>query len=88
MSWTEDDERQLRRLLLIEKEWEQHANPAMPALQPPAPAETKEKSAKPRESKPAENEPPRGFIDKWCDKFAPGSDRPSGKALGKRSWMD
>jgi len=79
-----NEELELERLLLIMEHWETIANPAMPALQPPAPAETNEKSAKPRESKPAAIEPVRDFIDRIC---GPGSDKPSGKILGKDSWM-
>ena len=84
MNWTEDDERQLQRLLLIEKHWEEMMNPPTPALQPPAPAETHEKSAKPHESKSVAIEPARDFIDRICPE---GSDKPSGQALGKWHWM-
>jgi hypothetical protein len=76
---------ELEKLLLILE----FAQPDSPVVAPavPEPAETKEKTAKPCESKTAENEPPRGFIDRWCDKLAPGSDRPSGCARGKDDWM-
>jgi len=85
MSWTEDDERQLQRLLLIEKEWEKHASPPMPVLEPPAPAQTNEKTSKPLESKPTIIEPDRRhFIDRICPE---GSTKPSGKMLGKADWM-
>jgi hypothetical protein len=85
MSWSEEDERQLQRLLLIEREWEKHANPPMPPLNAPAPAtdaaQTHEKISKPPE--PSETKP-KHFIDQICPE---GSDKPSGKALGKDSWM-
>jgi hypothetical protein len=85
MSWTEEDERQLQRLLLIEKHWEETMNPSMPALQPPAPAQTNEKNSKPPESKPTVIGPDRRhFIDRICPE---GSTKPSGKMLGKLDWM-
>jgi hypothetical protein len=85
VSLTPQEEIELERLLLIQREWEKHAAPAVPILQPPAPAETNEKSAKPSESKPTVIEPDRRhYIDKICPE---GSTKPSGKMLGKDGWM-
>jgi hypothetical protein len=54
-------------------------------LDPPAPAQMKEKSEKPQEPKPTVIEPDRRhFIDRICPE---GSTKPSGKMLGKDSWL-
>ena len=75
---------ELERLLLMMEHWDKLANPPMPALQPPAPMETNEKSEKRSKPKPLPIEPQRDFIDRIC---GPGSDKPSGKMLGKWDWM-
>jgi len=94
MSLNFDEELELERLLLLMEHWDKIANPPMPALNAPRPlsgaAQSDEKSGRPvaaGETKPkfAEaKEAPRDFIDRIC---GPGSDRPSGSALGKWHWM-
>jgi hypothetical protein len=92
MSWTEEDDRQVQRLSQIEKHWQETMNPPMPALNAPAPArdgaQTNERKIKPVESDETKSKAPEDFLTKLCDKLAgPGSNRPSGRALGKDSWM-
>jgi hypothetical protein len=83
-----DEKVELERLLLIKQQWEKLVTPAVPALNAPTTArdeaQTNEKESKARESKPVAIEPQRHFIDRICPE---GSDKPSGKALGKDSWM-
>jgi len=87
MSLSLDEELELERLLLLMEHWDKIASPPMPALQPPAAPETNGKKSKPSEPSETKEKPQKGFLDQWCDKFCPGSDRPSGKMLGKDSWM-
>jgi len=87
MSLDVDEKLELERLLMIRERWKETIGPSMPALRPSAPLPEAAKSAKPVEALPGECEAQKGFLDRWCDKFCPGSDKPSGKALRKDSWM-
>jgi len=80
MSLNLEEELELERLLLMMEHWDKLANPPMPALQPPAPAETKQKPKIIAEAP----EAPQDFINRIC---GPGSDRPSGRAREKHDWM-
>ena len=94
MSLNREEELELERLLLMIDHWETIANSPMPALNAPPPlsgaVQSDEKSGKPvggkTKSKPVSvpEEPARHFIDRIC---GPGSERPSGRALGKWDWM-
>jgi hypothetical protein len=88
VSLTPQEEQELERLLLMQEAWERIANPSTPTLFNPKPAQSSAETNQPAESKkkakPATEQPVRDFIDSICPE---GSDKPSGPALGKRSWM-
>jgi hypothetical protein len=88
MSLNLEEELELERLLLMMEHWDKLASPPVP-LQAPTPASPgHEKKSKPLEVSETKTNAEKGFIDKLCDKLAgPGLDRPSGRALGKDSWM-
>jgi hypothetical protein len=75
---------ELEKLLLILEYAQPESVTPVVAPEPSAPAQMKEKSEKPREPKSDAIEPVRDFIDRICGE---GSDKPSGKMLGKDGWM-
>jgi hypothetical protein len=75
---------ELEKLLLILQFAQPDSPTPLVVLEPPARLETVKSQEKQSKPEPAAIEPVRDFIDRICGE---GSNKPSGRALGKDSWM-